>query len=387
MPLANVHYDMFTAKQGVTRAGNVTWSGAWANNSLGVKTNSVQLRTYVSGDTNSAVLYPPAGRATSYGPFIERTFQGDGYGYIAGGAQTSGTTPHEQIWGMGVGPTSDTIQKFPLSSDLGITDVGNLTQGRHGTSSTASKTHGYTAGGYLYPTTASSNIIEKYPFSSDTDSTDVGDLAVTRSYTGGTFSPTDGYAMGGQNSTGVPSPTIRYTNIDKYPFSSDTNATGIGNLTEGKMSPAGHASTTHGYSSGGELNPGESTRIDKFPFSTDTPISYIADMTIGKTSAAGISSPTNGYSLSGFTGSGSSTDVVDKFPFTSDANSTDIMELAVAGDNGTGISSTERGYHMPAPNNGTGANLYYFNYSSDTTHSPRTQGLTVAVSRTSGTQV
>ena len=46
----------------------------------------------------------------------------------------------------------------------------------------SSVTHGYTSGGY---TGANSNIIDKFSFSSDEDATDVGDLTVARNSNGG----------------------------------------------------------------------------------------------------------------------------------------------------------------------------------------------------------
>ena len=43
----------------------------------------------------------------------------------------------------------------------------------------SSRTHGYTSGG-ADATPAPSNVIDKFPFSSDDNATDVGDLTVSR---------------------------------------------------------------------------------------------------------------------------------------------------------------------------------------------------------------
>lgn len=79
------------------------------------------------------------------------------------------------------------------------------------------ETSGYTSGGG-----PNVNTIDKFSFSSDGNATDVGDLTQARANTGGSSSSADnGYTLGGNN-----------TNIiDKFPFSSDANATDVGDLT------------------------------------------------------------------------------------------------------------------------------------------------------------
>ena len=57
---------------------------------------------------------------------------------------------------------------------------------------------GYSAGGYNDPGVATySNIIDKYSFSTDGNATDVGNLTVVRGYASGQFSSTHGYTAGG----------------------------------------------------------------------------------------------------------------------------------------------------------------------------------------------
>ena len=77
---------------------------------------------------------------------------------------------------------------------------------------------------------------------------------------------TSGYTSGG--TTG---PTAAgQTTIDKFPFSSNANATDVGDLQQARQRLAGQTSETHGYSSGGLTNPqASSTVIDKFSFSSD----------------------------------------------------------------------------------------------------------------------
>jgi hypothetical protein len=78
---------------------------------------------------------------------------------------------------------------------------------------------------------------------------------------GGNQSPTSGYSTG--------------NTIQKFPFSTDTNATCIGALTFSKDCAAGHSSISHGYASGGWAGSWSPPlgaalcRIERFPFATD----------------------------------------------------------------------------------------------------------------------
>ena len=60
----------------------------------------------------------------------------------------------------------------------------------------------------------------------------------------GQSSATHGYTSGGYT-------TGRDDTIDKFPFSTDANATDIGQLSVARNGAAGQSSTTHGYSAGG----------------------------------------------------------------------------------------------------------------------------------------
>ena len=89
-----------------------------------------------------------------------------------------------------------------------------------------------------------------------------------------------GYASGGSGSSNV---------IEKFPFSSDANATDIGDLTVARNGAAGQSSTTHGYSAGGYQPSGPSNVIDKFPFASDFSgtATDVGDLTSGKYYGAG----------------------------------------------------------------------------------------------------
>ena len=121
-----------------------------------------------------------------------------------------------------------------------------------------------------------------------------------------------GYAVGGQTTT----------TIDKYSFSSDGNATDVGDLLAGLSSAATSASSTHGYAAGG--GPTTDT-IQKWSFAVDGNATDVGDLLGGMNYAAGQQSSTSGYSSGGSDASGTPSNVIQKFPFSSDANATDCL--------------------------------------------------------------
>ena len=82
---------------------------------------------------------------------------------------------------------------------------------------------GYSAGG-INGSGSIENIIQKYSFTSDANATDVGDLTLARNGVAGQSSSASGYTSGGRTPSNVDT-------IDKFPFASDGNATDVGDLT------------------------------------------------------------------------------------------------------------------------------------------------------------
>jgi hypothetical protein len=204
-------------------------------------------------------------------------------------------------------------------------------------------TSGYTSGGTdSVPESIIYNTIDKFPFSSDANATDVGDLTQASYDVTGQSSADNGYTSGGLV-VGL-QPPITNT-IDKFPFAVDANATDVGDLTRATRESAGQSSTENGYTSGGQdTGTGSSDNvIEKFPFSTDANATDVGDLTQARRSIqAGQSSSENGYTSGG--SAPGFTNVIDKFPFSTDANATDVGDLTVAKTNSSGQSSSNNGY-------------------------------------------
>ena len=88
-----------------------------------------------------------------------------------------------------------------------------------------------------------------------------------------------GYTSGG----GVPA----FNTIDKFPFTSDTNATDVGNLTICRFLVAGQSSTSSGYTTAGGNPGGRCNTIDKFPFAADGNATDVGDLTVARTCSMG----------------------------------------------------------------------------------------------------
>ena len=210
------------------------------------------------------------------------------HGYTSGGTHESNPDP-----------LSSSIEKFGFALPNTISEVGDLSQVRVVMSdATQSLTHGYQVGGQIppRPTTTTSNVIDKFPFSSDTNASDVGDLTQARETTTSPGSATHGYCAGGRASNIGTNSGVNI--IEKYPFASDANAADVGDLAISRVHAASSQnSDTNGYVSGGRSGPPGSTLADiqKFPFASDTDATDIGNATIARYHVAGSSSQNKGY--------------------------------------------------------------------------------------------
>ena len=130
---------------------------------------------------------------------------------------------------------TDQIQKFPFASQTNSVDTTqNLTLVVNHGGSNSSATHGYSAGG---SNTSPHNHIDKFQFNTSNHATDVGNLATGRQYVGQTHpsSLTYGYSCCGTLSGG---PSGGTNTIEKFSFSSDGNASDVGDLAESIYAPA-----------------------------------------------------------------------------------------------------------------------------------------------------
>ena len=281
---------------------------------------------YVAGGSagstfyNTIDKYPFAissGTATDVGDLTNAGWSSSGSSSFSHGYQAGSNNP---------APANNVIQKFSFAVDANATDVGDLTQARSMASGSHSSTHGYAAGGNI-PSFV--NVIDKYTFSADANATDVGDLLSDKGWHGGgNSSLTHGYSTGNYSATNA-------NVIQKFSFSVDANATDVGDLINYVSRQAGASSTSDGYVSGGyatpasAVTPGSPTNvIQKFSFSSDANATDVGDLSSNRNGGGGQSSETHGFTSGGFVPPQVTT--IDKFPFASDANASSVGSLTQA---------------------------------------------------------
>ena len=334
-----------SASYTITWPASVIWEADTAPATTGSQTLILKFYTSDSGTNIYGVESINKDNTPVY------SFQGSVSGYVSGGRSPDLT---------------NAIESFSFSSDGNGSDVADLTVARQGAAGQSSTTHGYTSGGvdhtlssYAAQALIIARTIDKFSFASNANATDVGDLSSEFGIenSAGQSSEVSGYISGGSYVSGsAPSPTI-INKIDKFSFSTDANSTDVGDLTESRTdNPGGQSSSTHGYVSGGRQDLAPPTAnytntIDKFPFSTDANATDVGDLTIARRFVAGQSSATSGYTSGGMVDDPApgvadyAVNIIDKFPFASDSNATDVGDLTITSTlNRTGNSSTASGY-------------------------------------------
>ena len=177
--------------------------------------------------------------------------------------------------------------------------------------------YGYQAGGY---SNSSSPIdsINKYSYTSDANATDVGNLTWATDGNACHSSTTHGYAATGDHPV--------TTNINKWSFASDGNAVSYGGtVIAGGWGTSGSYSTTHGYTWGRNNSGPYHNLIDKFSFTTEANATDVGDMSVAGSYHGAASSETYGYCMGG--GPGTHDNVIDRVSFTTDGNATDVGDL------------------------------------------------------------
>ena len=174
-----------------------------------------------------------------------------------------------------------------------------------------------------------------------------------------------GYCAGGYHNT---APAYAADVIDKFSFTSNANATDVGNLIEGRYSTAGAASSTHGFISGGY---GAITTytdaIEKFSLVSDgNSVDTTANLTVNVNQCGSCHTSTHGYVIGGLEQpAGSDTNVIQRYSFVSTADSTDVGDATAANNHISGCSSTTHGYYY----NGEAGNIGKFAFGSSVTSS------------------
>ena len=192
--------------------------------------------------------------------------------------------------------------------------------------------YGYMSGG----SSPLSNVIDKYSYTSDANATDVGDILYAAQGTHNSRSLTYGYQAGGEPSR---------VDINKWSFSTDGNATDVGDLSIGRGFGDGSASGTYCYWHGGSP-PYYSNVIDKNPTASDANATDVGNLATGRDSEASATSATHGYTAGGMTAGTVKVDMIERYSFASDGDGVDTTQNLTNAQTSPGgyASSTTHAY-------------------------------------------
>jgi hypothetical protein len=205
---------------------------------------------------------------------------------------------------------------------------------------------GYTHGGnHAGNNSVYTDTIDKFSFTTDGNATDVGNLNEGRAYMGGFHSSTHGYAVSGQRSfsTGTKS-------IDKYSFITDGNSTNVGDLVTPVLDDdrmcvgLNNAAKTMGYAVAFET---ATTTIQKISTVTDgNAVASAGTLSIPTYNTSKACSAIFGYIAGGWNSpAATERNDIQKFAFATDSDSTDVGDLlAVKYHTDAGGSSCTHGY-------------------------------------------
>ena len=258
---------------------------------------------------------------------------------INSSAATATFTPAEDTATEGSETMVLTLDGTSVALSTTINDTSVASPAMQGMSS------GYSAGGLTYPSPGISNVIDKYSFTSDGNATDVGDLTNTAYLSAGGASGTHGYHVGGKNPSDV------WWNTDKFAFASDGNAVSVPSAPAYQLSSIGVQDSNALFSMGGHRAPNPSSsqipgnsavsqNITKILFASDTFSDTGVDMNTPAPSSqrgAGNASSTHGYHA----GSLPASNIISKFSFAATSGSSSDVGDLVATQHSMGSNSSE----------------------------------------------
>ena len=239
---------------------------------------------------------------------------------------------------------------------------------------------GYACGGI------NQDYIFRNSYSSDVDATDIGNLTYTTNVAAGHSSATSGYCSGGTDGGN----TNMRDDICRFTFAAAASIVAVGDLvtvtgsglTRGRGFLGGGSSSTHGFSTGGSTggNPGVPySEIDIFPFASDVNSADHGDLSADRMTFSTASALTVMYTLAGEVGY-TYNSIIDKIIFATSTTATNIADHGANLGFAAGHSSTTHGYSSGGFKAGVGnvAEISKFSFAADTTTSTQPADITLA---------
>jgi hypothetical protein len=250
--------------------------------------------------------------------------------------------------------------------ELGLeTDTGKLKIG-DGTSSWKSLTYlsdsveplalivqgsnyGYTIGGINNGPQSGTALtdVQRFSFTSDGNATDIGDITQGRFFAQPGTSDSNAYVTGGFDGN-----STYYNTIYKFAFSSPVSTTDVGNLVAIKARGYGTSSPSHGYATGGRTpNATYVTSHDKYAFASDGDATDDGDLSLGRMNigSSGNSSSVASYFPGGYTdpadpANAALANTISKIPFAAGGTATDVGDSTTTINDCVNTNSSDSGY-------------------------------------------
>ena len=173
-----------------------------------------------------------------------------------------------------------------------------------------------------------------------------------------------GYAAGGVTPSAVDT-------INSFEFASSGNATDAGDLIGWMRYATGHSDSSHGYVSGGALDPSHpngspsTTNISRFSFGSSVSSSDVGTLAVDCWLATGTESPTAGVTSLGVDPNtpnpSGKNEAIQYFPFASSTTTTNLGDMPRGADGQAGLSATDYGYVVGVvPKVPFGASIFRF---------------------------
>ena len=291
-------------------------------------------------DTINKFEIPTTGNAVDFGNLNQ----------VLRGPSTGVSSSTRGLFAGGLGPSSNSnlsvITYVTISSDGGVNDYGDLTQGRFMINGHSNNTRGIFTGGYKVSPSGFVNTIEFATIASTGNASDFGDITPEPKF--GTFgsgsSPTRGVFGGGYFTPS--SSTTDVTDIEFITLATLGNSQTFGNLTDARRDIGGLSSSTRAIFAGGTNGPGDpssNTTIDYVTIASEGNATDFGDMTEGGRNRPGCASNSIRGTFSGGRISGSGVDSISFLTIASTGNTADFGDLTYSRYELGGFSDTHGG--------------------------------------------
>jgi hypothetical protein len=188
----------------------------------------------------------------------------------------------------------------------------------------------------LFAGGGTNNVINSINISTIANAIDFGDLSVGRSSFAGCASTTRAVFGGGENGALL-------SVMDYVTVATAGNATNFGSLTVSRYGNAAVNNATRGVFAGGQAGGGRSVVIDYITIATTGSATNFGNLTLARMYAAGCCSPTRGVFGGGYDASGTRLNNIDYITTSSTGNATDFGDLTVVRLYPGAASSSTRG--------------------------------------------